>query len=64
MNCMVCYTLQSVLCGKCWEPFCDVLYDANTNLEHHNTVYVIHFKNAVFLVVTVIVHVCNSRDGT
>lgn len=53
----------------CWEPFCDVLYDANANLKHHNTIYVIHFKNAILLSIYsncacyLQVRVCNSHDG-
>lgn len=41
-----CTASQRVLCGKCWESFCGVSCDVNANLEHHNTIYVIHFKNA------------------
>ena len=65
MTCMVCNTLQRVLCGKCLEPFCGVPDDVNANLEYHNTIYVIHFKNAVIFKYLQLLcqFVCNSHDG-
>ena len=65
MNCMVCNTLQRVLCGKCWEPFCGVSYNVNANLEYHNIIYFIYFMNAVVFKYLQLLcqFVCNSHDG-